>query len=70
MVEQNIGRYLTRHEVVYHIDGDDLNNQLDNLMLFDDLKAKAFHVSTYRLLRKSPLKHSEYRRYRDNTYGV
>jgi hypothetical protein len=32
MVEQNIGRYLTRHEVVYHIDGDDLNNQLDNLM--------------------------------------
>jgi hypothetical protein len=49
MVEQNIGRYLTRHEVVYHIDGDDLNNQLDNLMLFDDLKAKAFHVGLVKL---------------------
>jgi hypothetical protein len=49
MVEQNIGRYLTRHEVVYHIDGDDLNNQLDNLMLFDDLKAKAFYVGLVKL---------------------
>lgn len=44
IVEQNIGRYLTKQEVVYHIDGDELNNQIDNLMLFDNLKAKSFYL--------------------------
>lgn len=34
VMEKKIGRYLTENEVVHHIDGDRLNNDIDNLMLF------------------------------------
>lgn len=33
VVEQSIGRQLKKEEIVHHIDGDKLNNQLDNLAL-------------------------------------
>lgn len=35
VMEQTIGRYLERHEVVHHIDGNPLNNAPSNLELFD-----------------------------------
>ena len=34
LMEQKLGRYLTRKEVVDHIDGDPSNNDLANLRLF------------------------------------
>lgn len=34
LMEKKLGRYLTRQEVVHHIDGNRLNNQLSNLQLF------------------------------------
>lgn len=36
VMEQHIGRYLTREEVVHHIDGNIKNNNIKNLMLFKD----------------------------------
>lgn len=35
VMEQKIGRILKRTEIVHHIDGDTLNNHLDNLELMD-----------------------------------
>jgi hypothetical protein len=35
-MEAELGCYLTREEVVHHIDGDPANNDPDNLELFDD----------------------------------
>lgn len=34
VMEEKIGRYLKRSEVVHHIDGDTMNNDIDNLILF------------------------------------
>ena len=36
VMEAKLGRYLERHEVVHHIDGDPLNNDLSNLVLFQN----------------------------------
>lgn len=36
LVEKKIGRYLKYGEVVHHIDGDRQNNNIDNLMLFNN----------------------------------
>jgi transposase len=36
VVEQYLGRYLTRSEIVHHIDHDKQNNDLENLWLFPD----------------------------------
>jgi len=42
VMEKKIGRYLTRDEVVHHIDGDRQNNRIENLELFSD---NSTHVS-------------------------
>ena len=34
VMEKKLGRYLLRHEVVHHMDGNPLNNHPDNLVLF------------------------------------
>lgn len=44
IMECKIGRYLSEEEVVHHIDFDKLNNEPNNLMLFDSQKDHlAFH---------------------------
>lgn len=45
IVEIKIGRYLTKEEVVHHIDEDKTNNDIDNLMLFKNQKEhSSFHI--------------------------
>jgi hypothetical protein len=44
VMEKKLGRYLTKEEVVHHIDGDKLNNNIENLELFESAQShKAFH---------------------------
>lgn len=45
VVEQKIGRYLKRSEIIHHIDGDRLNNDVDNLELCDSI---AIHKLNHR----------------------
>lgn len=33
VMEQHIGRYLEKGEIVYHVDGDPLNDNLENLLI-------------------------------------
>lgn len=45
VVENFIGRYLTREEVIHHIDTNKENNKIDNLMLFSTQKKHMqFHM--------------------------
>ena len=41
VMEEHIGRELTKEEVVHHIDGDKSNNKLDNLMLLPNKAANS-----------------------------
>ena len=43
VMEEKLGRYLTRKEVVHHVDGDRQNNHPDNLMMFP---TNAKHLQT------------------------
>ena len=36
IMEKNLGRFLTPEETVHHLDGNTLNNQQDNLYLFQN----------------------------------
>ena len=51
IMEQHLKRFLTRKEVVHHIDGNNSNNHIDNLMLFP---SKGSHQNFHR-------KHGQYR---------
>lgn len=41
VMELHLGRYLTKNEEVHHIDGNGLNNNIDNLLL---MKNKNYHL--------------------------
>lgn len=46
VMEQHFGRNLLPSEIVHHIDGNKLNNDISNLMLLNDIKAhRQFHNS-------------------------
>lgn len=49
IMEKSLGRYLTRDEVVHHINGNKADNRLENLMLFS---SKEEH-SRYHILNKN-----------------
>lgn len=44
IVAQNIGRKLTSNEIVHHIDGNPLNNNLDNLMVMTRKEHSKYHA--------------------------
>lgn len=51
VMEKYIGRYLTKNEVIHHIDGNRSNNLLDNLLLLK----RGEHASTHHLgAKRSP----------------
>jgi uncharacterized protein (DUF1330 family) len=52
VMEEFLGRYLTREEVAHHIDGDKSNNVIENLRLF---QSKSAHMIYHRLLTKQTL---------------
>lgn len=44
VIEQNLGRYLLPHEVIHHVDGNKINNHIENLMVFEsNIKHKGWH---------------------------
>jgi uncharacterized protein (DUF1330 family) len=46
IMERHLGRYLTPDELVHHIDGDKLNNQIDNLLLTSMEQHRRIHNYT------------------------
>ena len=57
VVEEFIGRYLTEKEVVHHIDNNSFNNEIDNLMVFQNNKEHAsFHNKIRRFGFTNPVK--------------
>lgn len=44
VVEEKLGRFLTRIEVVHHIDENKMNNSLDNLVVLSDHEHKSYHA--------------------------
>ena len=47
VMEKHLGRYLNPKEVVHHIDGDNSNNNIENLYLFEDNQK---HLTYHRFL--------------------
>jgi len=44
IMEEHIGRYLTKNEVVHHKDGDTLNNNINNLELLSGSEHRRLHL--------------------------
>ena len=47
VMEKKIGRYLRPEEVIHHIDGNTLNNDIDNLELFENHKKHQLSRHTF-----------------------
>jgi len=43
VMEKHLGRFTKKGEIVHHIDGDKLNNSIDNLMLFPNQSSHIKH---------------------------
>jgi hypothetical protein len=61
VIEKVIGRKLKKGEVIHHIDGDKLNNNIDNLILCDSEKEhqklhKSLRLISYELIRNGTIK--------------
>lgn len=50
VMEKHIGRLLEKNEVVHHIDGDRLNNDVDNLCLMTMSEHTALHKAEFELV--------------------
>lgn len=52
IMEEHLGRKLTKKEVVHHINGDRKDNRIENLMLFSGQKIHRYWHSLYRRVLK------------------
>ena len=53
VIEQSLGRYLTKKERVHHIDNNKLNNELENLHLFkNDYEHLTYHKKVRKLIKQ------------------
>ena len=48
VMEQHLGRPLDRDEHIHHIDGDKLNNKIENLILISNAKHRSQHSKIYK----------------------
>lgn len=51
VMEQHIGRFLKKQEVVHHIDHNKINNDISNLMLFDNNREHMIYDRATRVVR-------------------
>lgn len=54
VMEQYIGRYIQKGEVVHHVDGNKTNNDIENLELMTRNEHDRLHAPTKRFWEKSP----------------
>lgn len=66
VVEQFIGRKLTKEEVVHHIDEDKSNNDINNLVLF---KNQREHSAWHNKLKKFPYLTNPMKRFLENRWN-
>jgi len=52
VIENNIGRYIKDNAIIHHIDGNKLNNDIDNLFLIEDENSKKIHMEIHDKLEK------------------
>lgn len=52
VVEEKIGRFIEDNAIIHHIDGDKLNNKIDNLFLIENKDSKVIHMQIHNELEK------------------
>lgn len=45
IMEKHLGRYLNKNEIIHHVDGNRLNNKLENLVLTDNSSHMKDHIT-------------------------
>lgn len=66
VVEQFIGRYLSKEEIVHHLDKNGYNNKIENLMVFQSEKEHAsFHIKVKKYGLTNPIKRQIENRWKD-----